>query len=224
MPPRKPRPTDADASLTDQAYLALEELIVTLKLAPGQAVSEATLAAQLQIGRTPIREALQRLARERLVKILPRRGIIVAEIDIKAQLRLLELRREVERLIARSAAKRANPAERARFAQLADTFEASAANGDELGFMRCDRAFNELCLGAARNEFAAGSMSLMSSLSRRFWFLHYKQAADMPLTAQLHADIARAIAAADEARAGAASDRLLDTLEKFTRDTVSADF
>lgn len=224
MPPRKPRPTDADASLTDQAYLALEELIVTLKLAPGQAVSEATLAAQLQIGRTPIREALQRLARERLVKILPRRGIIVAEIDIKAQLRLLELRREVERLIARSAAKRANPAERARFAQLADTFEASAANGDELGFMRCDRAFNELCLGAARNEFAAGSMGLMSSLSRRFWFLHYKQAADMPLTAQLHADIARAIAAADEARAGAASDRLLDTLEKFTRDTVSADF
>lgn len=227
MPPRHAtpaKPAESDASLTDKAYLALEELIVTLKLAPGQAVSEATLAAQLEIGRTPIREALQRLARERLVKILPRRGIIVAEIDIKAQLRLLELRREVERLIARSAAKRASPTERAQFAQLADTFEASAASGDELGFMRCDRAFNELCLSAARNEFAAGSMGLMSSLSRRFWFLHYKQAADMPLTAQLHAAIARAIAAANEAAAGQASDRLLDALEKFTRDTVSADF
>ena len=64
-------------------------------------------------------------------------------------------------------------------------------------------------------------MSLMHSLSRRFWYLHYKQAADMPLTAKLHADIARAIAAGDEERAAKASDRLLDLIEKFTRSTVS---
>jgi DNA-binding GntR family transcriptional regulator len=226
MPPRKSKPPslDIETSLTERAYVALEELIVTLKLAPGQAVSEATLAAQLEIGRTPIREALQRLAREHLVQILPRRGVIVAPIDIKAQLRLLELRREVERLIARGAARRASAAERVQFAKLADTFEASAANGDELGFMRCDRAFNELCVAAARNEFAAGSMGLMSGLSRRFWFLHYKQAADMPLTAQLHAAIARAIAAAKAAEAADASDRLLDTIEIFTRATVSTDF
>ena len=61
----------------------------------------------------------------------------------------------------------------------------------------------------------------MHSLSRRFWYLHYRQAADMPLTAKLHADIARAIAAGDEERAGKASDKLLDAIEKFTRSTVS---
>ena len=61
--------------------------------------------------------------------------------------------------------------------------------------MRTDREFNLLCAAAAHNEFAAGAMSLMHSLSRRFWYIHYKQAADMPLTAKLHADIARAIAA-----------------------------
>ena len=61
-------------SLTDRAYAELEEMIVTLKLAPGAAVSEAELSSHLGIGRTPIREALQRLARERLVVILPRRG------------------------------------------------------------------------------------------------------------------------------------------------------
>jgi DNA-binding FadR family transcriptional regulator len=66
-------------------------------------------------------------------------------------------------------------------------------------------------------------MSLMHSLSRRFWYLHYKQAADMPLTAKLHADIATAIADGDEERAGRASERLLDIIEKFTRDTVSVD-
>jgi len=90
----------ADPSLTDRAYLKLEELIVTLQLAPGEIVSEAALSRQLRIGRTPIREALHRLARERLVNILPRRGIIVSEINIAAQLRLLEVRREIERLVA----------------------------------------------------------------------------------------------------------------------------
>ena len=61
-------------SLTDRAYADLEEMIVTLKLAPGRAVSESELSQRLGIGRTPIREALQRLAREELVVILPRRG------------------------------------------------------------------------------------------------------------------------------------------------------
>ena len=175
------------------------------------------------IGRTPIREALQRLARERLVAILPRRGIIVSAIDVKSQLKLLEVRRELERLIARSAARRATDEERERFRGLARDFERSAKRDDDVAFMRTDRDFNALCSAAAHNDFAAGAMSLMHSLSRRFWYIHYKQAADMPQTAKLHADIARAIAQADEEHAAAASDRLLDAIEKFTRDTVSTD-
>ena len=198
-------------------------MIVTLRLPPGAAVSEQELAATLGIGRTPIREALQRLARESLVSILPRRGILVTEINVKRQLRLLEVRRELERLIARSAARRATDEERARFRQLARDFEKSAKVNDDVAFMRTDREFNSLCSAAAHNEFAAGAMGLMHSLSRRFWYIHYKQAADMPLTAKLHADSARAIADGDEERAAKASDKLLDAIEKFTRDTVSTD-
>lgn len=211
---------DSEPSLTDRAYAMLEEMIVTLKLAPGAAVSEARLSRALGIGRTPIREALQQLARQRLVTILPRRGIIVSEINVKSQLRLLEVRREVERLVARSAARRAIPAERARFAEIARIFEQSAKNNDETTFIRVDREFNDLCTQAARNEFGAGAMSLMHSLSRRFWFIHYQQAADMPATAKLHADIARAIAAGDENAAAKALDRLIDEIEQFTRATV----
>lgn len=195
-------------------------MIVTLQLAPGAAVSEGELAEKLGIGRTPIREALQRLARESLVAILPRRGIVVSEINVKRQLRLLEVRRELERLIARSAAKRATEAERTRFKELAVRFEKSAKAGDDVTFMRTDREFNTLCSTASHNEFAAGAMSLMHSLSRRFWYIHYKEAADMPLTAKLHADIARAIAAGDGEKAARATDRLLDVIEKFTRDTT----
>jgi DNA-binding FadR family transcriptional regulator len=62
----------------------------------------------------------------------------------------------------------------------------------------------------------------MQGLSRRFWYIHYKEAADLPLAARLHADIARAIAAADRDAAGAASDRLMDYIEAFTRGTLTS--
>lgn len=212
------------ASLTDRAYTAIEELIVRLELAPGSAVSEAMLSQRLEIGRTPIREALQRLARERLVRILPRRGVIVAEIDVRGQLRLLEVRRELERLIARAAARRAGEGERERFAAIAQAFETAAKMSDDVAFLRTDREFNELVVATSRNEFAQAAMALMASLSRRFWYLHYREAADMPMAAKLHADVARGISAGDAEAAARASDALLDYIEAFTRTTVTSDF
>ncbi|HEX2648502.1 MAG TPA: GntR family transcriptional regulator [Burkholderiales bacterium] len=222
-PGRKKEARLASQTLTDRAYTYLEELIVTLELPPGSAVSEGMLSRKLGIGRTPIREALQRLARESLVVILPRRGVMVSEINVRTQLRLLETRREIERLVARSAARRATPRERQQMAELARRFLSTVKNNDDKTFMRADREFNELCLAAAKNEFAAGAMRLMQSLSRRFWYQHYKEAADLPETAKLHADIARAIARGDEDAAAGATDRLLDQIRSFTRATVASD-
>jgi len=224
-PRRRPksRPAVPGASLTEQAYRALEEQIVTLKIPPGTVVSEAILGERLGIGRTPIREALWRLARERLVAIIPHRGIIVSEINIKLQLRLLELRRVVERLVASRAAKRASDAERRRLDEIAAGMESAAAANDDVAFMRLDREFNELTVAAARNEFATSAMSLVQGLSRRFWYLHYREAADMPLAARLHADVARAVARGDGEAAGRASDALMDYIEDFARATVGID-
>ena len=227
--PRAARPSRApagnghelDASLSDRAYCRLEEMIVTLQLAPGSVVSESALSKRLGIGRTPIREALQRLARERLVVVLPRRGIMVSEINVSTQLRLLEARRELERLIARRAARRASDAERQRFREIADGMTEAARKNDDIGFLRLDHEFNGLTLQAARNEFAAGAMALMQGLSRRFWYIHHKEVADLPQTARLHAEIARAIAAANEAAAGQASDKLIDYVEECARATVA---
>src|SRR3990170_3225564 len=89
-------------TLTEQAYYRLEEMIVTLELAPGAILSEQALSSELGIGRTPVREALQRLSREGLVVVLPRKAIIVTETDPKRQLLVLEVRRELERLLARA--------------------------------------------------------------------------------------------------------------------------
>lgn len=209
--------------LTDVAYEQLEEAIITLRIPPGAVVSELTLSEMFKIGRTPIREAIQRLAREHLLLVLPQRGLLVPEIDLKKQLKLLETRREVERLICKSAARRATPDERARFARLHDEFTHVSLTNDDVAFMRSDREFNELTLIAARNEFAEGAMRLMHGLSRRFWYFHYKQAADLPEMARLHAAVAGAIAKGDVDAAGVALDRLLDNIETFTKATLMSD-
>lgn len=208
-------------TLSERAYRELEEQIVTLKIPPGTVVSEAVLSKRTGFGRTPIREAIQRLARERLVVIMARRGIMVAEVNIQSQLRLLEVRRELERLLARCAARRATAAERRRLDGIAEEMERAGAKNDDRSFMRLDREFNLLVLEVARNEFATGAMTLMHGLSRRFWYIHYKEVADLPLAARLHADMARAIAESDQDEAAAASDRLLDYIEAFTRATLS---
>ncbi|MBV1797036.1 GntR family transcriptional regulator [Siccirubricoccus sp. G192] len=214
---------EAEEPLTERAYRALEEAIVTLALEPGEVVSEAQLSNRLGIGRTPIREALQRLARERLVRILPRRGIVVAAVEVREQLRLLEVRREIERMCASAAARRADAAQRARFRAIAEGMDQAVATNDETGFLRQDRALNLLVLEAARNEFAAAAMALMHGLSRRFWFIHWRRSADLPQAAAVHADLARAIAAGQPEAAAAASDRLLDYIEAFTRATLDRD-
>lgn len=209
-----------DETLTDRAYRLIEELIVTLALPPGTILSEQSLAQRLGIGRTPIREALQRLARDGLVVILPRRGILVSQINLKTQMRLLEVRRELERLMARGAAERATPEEIARFSAIARDMRIASEKADDMTFMRLDRALNELVSQTARNEFAARAMGLMHGLSRRFWYQHYREAGDLPLSARLHADLAEAIARRNADAAGKASDRLIDYIESFARKTI----
>jgi DNA-binding GntR family transcriptional regulator len=222
LPPKRPARIvpDRPETLTEQAYYLLEEMIVTLTLAPGSVLSEQALSIQLGIGRTPIREALQRLAREGLVLVLPRKAIIVTETDPRRQLLVLEVRRELERLLARASAERATEDERRRFEEIADGMEAAAKTNDDIAFIRLDRALNTLLAEAAHNEYAARAIRLLNGHSRRFWYLHYKEAADLPKCARLHADEARAVAKGNAARAVAASDKLMDYVESFTRATV----
>lgn len=217
--PAKLRGKDSD-TLTDRAYQQLEEMIVTLRLEPGQVLSEAQLAEDLGIGRTPVREALQRLASEGLVNVLPRRGVLVSEINLSRQLSLLELRREVERLCARKAAMRATPEEREAFSALADELALVAENRDDAAFMRLDLQFNQALVQASRNEFAERAMRRIQGLSRRFWFQHYREALDLERCARLHEGVARAIAQSNPDAAGAASDALIDYIVEFTRSTV----
>jgi DNA-binding GntR family transcriptional regulator len=219
---REPTATAArPETLTEQAYRTIEEQIVTLRLKPGDILSEQMLSALCGIGRTPIREALQRLGREGLVVILPRKGILVSDINPRSQLLLLEVRRELERLLSRAGAERATREERNGMLAIAQGMERAAKSTDDISFMRLVREFNRLMIEAAHNDYAARSMKLLQGLSRRFWYMNYREAADLPLCARLHANQARAIAKGDGEAAARHCDKLMDYVETFTRATVS---
>ena len=207
-------------SKSDQAYQILEELIVTMELEPGSVVSESGLVEKLRLGRTPVREALQRLATENLVEVMPRRGIRITEINIKQQLRLLEARREVEGLIVRLSTVRSNHAVRLQFGDLAVAMLSAADNDDYSDFLALDREMNELLADASDNEFCANMLQQLHGLSRRFWHKHHLQLNDLKQVANLHAATAQAIADNDEGVAVAASAAHMDYIQSFTLSTL----
>jgi DNA-binding FadR family transcriptional regulator len=126
--------------------------------------------------------------------------------------------------MAQLASKRATAEEKARFKELAKEMSLCARKDDDVGFMRLDRELNLLISRACRNEFAQRAMGLTHGLSRRFWYMHYKQVLDLPRCAKLHAALAAAIGEGDDRKAMQASDELLDYIESFTRAALDAPF
>lgn len=204
------------SSLADRAYKQLEEMIVTLQVQPGAVITEGELGAKLGIGRTPLREAVQRLALQRLVTTLPRRGLVVSEINLTDHLGVLETRRVLDRLLACGAARRATPDERRRLKEYA-SWMTGAARADNLAqFMRLDQEFDQLLALAAHNHAASHAIAPLHIHCRRFWYL-YRHQGDLPRAAELHAALIDAVVDADEERAADASDALIQYLEDFTR-------
>lgn len=208
-----------NSSLTEKAYRKLEEMLVTLELQPGQILTEKSLVETLRMSRTPLREALQRLALEGLVAVIPRKGVFVTDVDVRSQLELLRVRREIERLMARLAADRHPSNHKSRYLELAEFMDEIARAKDTIGYIKRDKELALMIAVDCRNEFAGKSINMMSGLSRRFWYQHY-QDTDVSKTASLHAKLARAIAAGDADEAATVSDELSDYREEFTRGTL----
>lgn len=202
------------------AHRAIEEMIVTLALPPGSRVSEQSLSAQLGIGRTPVREALQRLAYERTIRILPRSGAIVSEIDIAEHFKLIEVRRELERILVSRAARLVDPIACRMFLDLQARFQLAEQTGDENIFISTDRDFNQLLAQTANNDYASTAMAPLQAQTRRLWYLYFKEFGEVDQVSRLHGDIAAAVAAQDEKRARDASDALLDYVEDYTFRTL----
>lgn len=218
--PRLPR----KLPLAEQARLRIEEMIVTLQLAPASLWSEGELAELTGFGRTPVHEALKRLEAHHLVRIMQRHGIQITEINVEQQLMLLETRRELERLVASRAARRRSESEIARFTELASALREVGRNGNVVSFMRLHAEAEDATLKASRNAFAATAIAPCHAMSRRFYFHHHRRARDLQLACDYHADVMQAIAAGDETEAARAADAVLDYVEAFTRATLDKRF
>jgi GntR family transcriptional regulator, rspAB operon transcriptional repressor len=166
------QPEAADArSLSDQAYYRIRELIVTLELAPGSLVSERELMQLLGVGRTPVREALRALARERLVEVYPRRGMFVSSVEVRDLAGLSEVRDTLEPRAARLAAERANEADRARIDALLEELDTVGAQPSERVLIDLDQRIHRHIYDCTHNPFLATTLNEYYVLTLRIWFL-----------------------------------------------------
>lgn len=158
------------ASLAEKAYYLIRDRIVAVDLAPGSTIDERALMAELGLGRTPVREALRRLADEGLVEVVPRRGMYVTHVDIRDLGAISELRVVVEGHAARLAAERASDADRARAAELLEVV-AQHDGPDQRALMRVDQMVHRHVYRAAGNAYLIRVAEEHFVLSLRLWFL-----------------------------------------------------
>jgi len=183
------------APQSEQAYLLLRDKIISLAYRPGDYLNIATLAQDTGFGRTPLNQALQRLASEGLVQIMPRKGIIVAPLSIDSAFDLIEVRVANERLCAALAAQRMMPAGFAQLRQAAQAFEDAAAAKDLPALMHADRIFHETIAAIAGNPLLADILGVLHAQSQRFWAVSLSRPGHSDEVIAEHAAIVDALAA-----------------------------
>lgn len=215
-------PTPTLTSLADQAARLIEELVVLSELAPGTTVTEQELCDRVGLGRTPVREAVQRLAAQRLLVVLPRRGILVSRVEAVEYLGLLETRRVLNRLMAVLAAVRASEEQRAELGECLLAMAAASERDDLKEYLRQDHRCYEIVEAACGNPSLLQAMDPLHAHCRRFWCI-YRHAWDLEEAAQGQMALMRAIIRGDEEAAGAASDAQMDYLDRFARTALELD-
>jgi DNA-binding GntR family transcriptional regulator len=204
----------------DVAYDAIESMIVTLQLKPGAPIVESELIEITGLGRTPLREALMRMSSNGLIVQLPRRGLIVKDIEAAEHVTLIETRRVIEKLIASSAARRASPQLRQDILACGEKMVSAAENGKLDEFMAADQALDHVVHEACRNPSAVAAVIPLIIKCRRFWYA-YQHEGDMHEAARCHMLLAQGIADGNETAAATGAENLMDYLESYTRKVIN---
>jgi DNA-binding GntR family transcriptional regulator len=212
------QPEAADArSLSDQAYFRIRELIVSLELAPGSPISERELMKRLELGRTPVREALRGLARERLVEVYPRRGMFVSGIDVGDLAGLSEVRAALESHAAGLAAERATEDDRAAIGALLDELNGAGGELGERTLIDLDQRIHRRIYRCTHNPFLAATLNEYYVLTLRIWLLALDRVARLEGAVQEHRELLEAIRDGDPARAEEAMRRHVTGFEQAIR-------
>ena len=211
----------SESNLSTKAYYILEELLVTLKLEPAKIYSEKELMELSGISRTPLREALLRLSNESMIRIIPRRGIEITDINMVDQLAMLETRRVLDTLLIQRATKYATPFEKEKILSLKKQMQDAVGKDEVDGYLRADEELDHFIFKIARNEFAAQAAIPLHVKSRRFWY-YFKGSEDMYSCSILHTKMIDAIVANEEAEAIRYSDEIIDNLVVVVKEYIQS--
>ena len=157
----------APTSLAERAYVDLREEIIDVSLPPGTVLREDELMQRLGVGRTPVREAVQRLQRDGFVTVIPRRGTLVSEISITDLAGIYEVRKKLESWASRLAAERALEEDRDAARALIAELEALTAHDDFRTLLAVDRGIHRFVYRATKNPFLAETLDQYHNLSLR---------------------------------------------------------
>jgi DNA-binding GntR family transcriptional regulator len=209
-------PRRSDANLSQLAYERIEEMLVTCQLAPGRFMAMHELQTLVGYGRTPVHQAVSRLAADTLVQITPRHGLRITPIDLTRDRLLLRLRRDIERFVIRLATERSGASQRNRMQHIKRQLIEHGASMTVEQFNVIDRHIDQLFLAAAQEPFVEGTLRPLHTIFRRIGWIYHMQTTghtDLHDTVQGHIAVIDAVADGKVDSAIAASDHLMDFVD-----------
>jgi DNA-binding GntR family transcriptional regulator len=205
------------SSLGDRVYRTLRDEIVFLELPPGAPVREVDVANRLGVGRTPVREALQRLAMNYLVELLPGRGAFVAPISLPDLVKITEIRLNLEGFAAASAAARATAAERKTLRGLRDEIRRVTEDTPRATLIRLDQDVHRAIYDATHNAFLEDCLHRFLNLTLRAWVLVLDSVGGVAEMVDEHASLIDAVVEGDAEKASALARQHITDFEKDFR-------
>ncbi len=206
--------------LADRAYADLRDRIVTLQIVPGAPIDEDLLGAELGIGRTPVREAIKRLALENLVTVFPRRGTFASEINITDLADISDVRIQLEGHAACRAAERITSGQRDQLDELLRELDSSQGSDDTEALMALDARVHRFVHRCAGNPYLQDSLGRYFNLSLRIWYLVLDRLPHLFTRVHEHDELLRAIAAGEALRARAIIAEHIETFEREIRSVL----
>jgi DNA-binding GntR family transcriptional regulator len=193
--PNSAPPGPATGLLSDRAYAALRDRLISLAIAPGAPIDEDALTRELGVGRTPVREAVRRLALEGLVVVYPRRGTFAASIDITSLSDITDVRCQLEPHAAARAAELADADDRREAAALMAELEHAASSQRSL--IELDARVHRFVHRCSRNPYLARDLDRYLNMSLRIWHLTFDRLPPLDDPVREHRALLEAIGRGD---------------------------
>ena len=206
--------------LADRAYRALRDRLVTLRIPPGSPIDEDAVGRELKMGRTPVREAIKRLALENLVTVFPRRGTFASEINITDLAHISDVRVQLEGHAAYRAAERITDSQRAALAGLLAELDIRRGDEDLEALMELDTTVHRFIYHCAGNPFLEETLGRYLNLSLRIWYLVIDRLPHLFARVHEHEEVLRAIEAGQAERAREILTQHIATFEQEIRSVL----